>query len=299
MMHPSTEGHRVHLRSLVRQEQTTAYKRHDYLSYEWQLGLWRDEVKETMQLHEAEPRLSPSSVTALVDSDGVAVLRPPSGLCVGWRDKIIEWKYQVVDRFDLDRELVSVSTFYLDQYLSIHYVDAELFQLVSMVCIYLAIKIHSPKKISIDSIVSTGNGLITAQHIEAMELSIMKCLNWHLFPPTANAFIENVFPILAPLSGDDDGRKAVADALEFSRFLAELSVCAYPFACARPSSVALAAVLYSLEVCEMPLREGEEDRVAALHQLVQGTEACAPEVEACGRLLRRVYQLAQPGDAAD
>ena len=43
-----------------------------------------------------------------------------------------------------------------------------------MTCIYLAIKIHSPTKVDMESILSTGHGLITAQHIEAMELSIMK-----------------------------------------------------------------------------------------------------------------------------
>lgn len=59
-------------------------------------------------------------------------------MCIRWREKIIEWKYQVVDRFDLSREIVSISTFYLDQYLAMHSVDDELFQLVAMSSIYLA-----------------------------------------------------------------------------------------------------------------------------------------------------------------
>jgi len=49
----------------------------------------------------------------------------PSKICVGWREKITEWKYRLVDRFHLDRELVAISTFYLDKYLSTHYVDEE------------------------------------------------------------------------------------------------------------------------------------------------------------------------------
>ena len=92
---------------------------------------------------------------------------------------------------------------------------------------------------------------------------------------------------------------AVADALEFSRFLAELSVCAYPFACARPSSVALAAVLYSLEAYGLTFWEGGSDGTTALRELVRGTYAAAPEVETCGGMLRRLYQLALPGDATD
>jgi len=65
--------------------------------------------------------------------------------CIHWRAKIIEWKYQIVDEFDLSRELVSISTFYLDQYLSIYYIMDTvslpfLFQVVAITSIYLAIK---------------------------------------------------------------------------------------------------------------------------------------------------------------
>ena len=141
-----TAGHRVHLRSLARQEQAAAYKRDDYLTQEWQVGLWQDEVKGALRLE------SPKSATALVQGGGVVVPEAPSKICVGWREKITEWKYRLVDRFrktstytfetrrirctapltslrpscsDLDRELVAISTFYLDKYLSTHYVDEE------------------------------------------------------------------------------------------------------------------------------------------------------------------------------
>ena len=59
----------------------------------------------------------------------------------------------------------------------------QLFQLAAMASIYLAIKVHSKKKVSISSIASTGNGIITVDQIEAMEYSIMNdCLDWHINP---------------------------------------------------------------------------------------------------------------------
>mmetsp|Transcript_7015 Transcript_7015/g.12288 ORF Transcript_7015/g.12288 Transcript_7015/m.12288 type:complete len:202 (-) Transcript_7015:348-953(-) len=184
------EGHRLHLKALVRQEQNIAYRRNHYLSHEWQMGLRKDKVKEIRSLDQ-----SPFSV--IIPSSSYSASGDPSEICVHWRDNIIEWKYQVVDRFDLDREIVSISTFYLDKYLSMHYVDKELFQLVAMTSIYLAIKINSPKKMTPRSIASAVNGLISAKHIEEMELSIMKCLSWHLYPPTSVAFIENFFPLIS------------------------------------------------------------------------------------------------------
>lgn len=167
--------------------------------------------------------------------------------------------------------------------------DQQLFQLVAMTSIYLAIKIHSLKKVTIQSIVSTGNGLITVKHIENMELSVMTCLNWHIFPPTPVSFIENFYPLISR-----DGH-LWADSLEFSRFLTELSVCTYPFVSAKPSSVAIAAVLYSFEYCGLPEAARE-----AFQALVDGAslDVNAPEVDACGKLLRRVYLLAMPNDTS-
>mmetsp|Transcript_22450 Transcript_22450/g.47265 ORF Transcript_22450/g.47265 Transcript_22450/m.47265 type:complete len:316 (-) Transcript_22450:73-1020(-) len=299
----SGEGHRFYLEALVRQEEDIAYRRQDYLAHEWQMSLWKDEVKESMQIQAL--RQSPSSVLSptlahMENADApVPIPDAPSEICVRWREKIIEWKYQVVDRFDLDREIVSISTFYLDRYLATHYVDEELFQLVSMSSIYLAIKINSPKKVTIQSIASTGNGLITAQHIEAMELSIMKCLNWHLFPPTSVSFIENFFPLILMSSRNCKFslylQRKIEEALEFSRFLIELSVCAYPFVSAKPSSVAIAAILYSLESYGIV----KETR-GAFESLVKEAklDANGPEVHACSRLLRRVHRLAITNDAS-
>lgn len=320
-------GHRVHLRALLHQEQDLAYRRYDYLSSEWQLGLWKDEVAKELSIHELRQSpcavshdpfgdddmsgaTSPSSLTPLppgsppralprstcsLTTMGGEVPQGPSEICVRWREKIIEWKYQVVDRFDLDREIVSISTFYMDQYLSRHYVDEELFQLAAMASIYLAIKIHSSKKVTIHSIASTGNGLITTKHIEAMELSIMKCLNWHLFPPTVVGYIENFFPLISRSCDNKKSNKhKVADSLEFSRFLAELSVCAYPFVSAKPSSIAVAAILYSLEYFGLDPAVHKSFQQLANDVLALEDACNDPEVLDCGRLLRKVYALAMP-----
>lgn len=190
----------------------------------------------------------------------------------------------------------------------------QLFQLVAMSSIYLAIKIHSPKKVTMRSIASTGNGLITVKHIEAMELSIIETLNWHLFPPTCVSFIENFYPLLvsstnttsSSTSSSDDNNmyhpsssyhndERLVDALEFSRFLAELSVCAYPFVSVKPSSIAIAAILYSMEYFGLP----EDLRCAfQMYAADASLDVNSTEVGACGKLLRRVYTLAMPSSSS-
>lgn len=96
MSKSQAEAHRLYLASLVRQERQVAYRRHDYLSRDWQTNLWNREVKGMMHLDAV--RQSPSSV---IPSENVHVHLPsaPSEICVRWREKIIEWMYQVIDRY--------------------------------------------------------------------------------------------------------------------------------------------------------------------------------------------------------
>ena len=178
----------------------------------------------------------------------------------------------------------------------------QLFQLAAMTSIYLAIKVHSTKKISIEAIASTGNGYITVAHIQAMELDLLQGLDWNLHPPTAVGFIENIFSILAAELGSStsgsDGTGAglcpslggdSSGVLEFAKFLSELSVCAYPFVNARPSSVAIAALGYGFDYFALPPEcKSTLRQILIRHDLDMKTD----EVKECKKLLRRIYKLA-------
>ena len=125
-----SEGYRLHLKALVRQERDHAYRRHDYLSHEWQkkkstdqsrwqsssssaaavaMGIKDDHYPSPDEkkkfLAQQPQRHSPSSVGNIMspedDDDDEDFDAPASSdrMCIRWREKIIEWKYQVVDRF--------------------------------------------------------------------------------------------------------------------------------------------------------------------------------------------------------
>lgn len=69
-----------------------------------------------------------------------------------WRKRIASWMYDVVDHFSYDRNIVSVSLRYIDQYVSYllanssrvgsQVVKRRHFQLIAVTSLYLAIKIH-------------------------------------------------------------------------------------------------------------------------------------------------------------
>ena len=109
MVSATTEGHAVHIDAFVRQERLPSYTRRDYLSADWQNALWQARIREVSCAPGVRPagdrcdpythrledtaRGSPSSVVP-------SPLAPaaPSEICSRWRDKIVEWKYQIVDR---------------------------------------------------------------------------------------------------------------------------------------------------------------------------------------------------------
>lgn len=285
-MSSGTEGYHEHLKALIRRENNPVYQRKYYMSREWQETL-RKEVMT--QATNTRFRQDPSNER---DSPRSVLTMTPSKLCPTWREKICEWQYQVVDRYDLNREIVGISTFYLDRYLCMFFADEDLFQLLSMTCLYLAIKIHSPIKLSIRSMARLGRGLISVEHITEMEICVMQALGWYLHPPTPTAFLDNFFPIISKdLVGNN--RFDSVDVYEFSRFLAELSVCAYPFVAAMPSSIAIAAILLSIDHFQL------SEETKGLFKRVADTvclDVDSFEVVECKKLLLKVYMSAVSQD---
>ena len=175
-----------------------------------------------------------------------------------------------------------------------------------MTSIYLAIKIHSPKKVPMHVISRKCNGLITVRHIKAMELSIMKSLRWFLSPPTAVAFIENLFPLILNTDivcgggggGDSSASAKAVQSLEFAIFLTELSVCAYPFVPIRPSSIAIAAILYSMEIFGHAEGSTEAFQVL-LRDKTLALVVDALEVKAAGKLLCEMYVFSKKDNKPD
>lgn len=91
-----------------------------------------------------------------------------------WREKICEWSYQVIDHFDFSREVVGVAIHYLDRYLATRSVNKKVFQLAAMTCLFLAIKLYEPGKLSMSSMIELSRGYFMVEQMIAMEHSILR-----------------------------------------------------------------------------------------------------------------------------
>ena len=162
------------------------------------------------------------------------------------RALLVQWAYKVVDRYSLDRCLVSFAFHYYDSFMSI-YSDLDDFtcrQLLAITCIYIAAKLHGNRRknpLSITRLVRISKGYFEAQQIEEMEKRLINVLAWYLNPPIPILIIQSVNDLLSTTPGKDC---AVYDV---AVYLIELSVCDHFFVTKRPSCIAAAAIQVAVE----------------------------------------------------
>jgi hypothetical protein len=183
----------------------------------------------------------------------------------------------------MDRDLVFIAMSFFDRYLSRYSVDETLTQLVAMTCLYLAVKIHSCKKISITSIVSLSRGFFRLDQVVKMEMCIMKSLNWYLNPPTPSTFVDILYPLMVELVGGED-EDSVAEIKDLAKYLLELSVCDSYFINKNPSLIAHAAITVAMNVLATPIK--------IQRQLQSLPNTASPSsIEECAGRLHNIYSV--------
>ncbi|KAL7579694.1 hypothetical protein ACA910_021840 [Epithemia clementina (nom. ined.)] len=226
-----------------------------------------------------------------------------NGITELWREKICEWCYQVVDHFDFQREVVSITMNYLDRYLARKTVSKRFFQLAAMASLSLAVKLHTgpttsgnssqpASNLSMSSMLSLSRGYFTVKQMEAMEMSIMITLGWHLHPPTSLTLTKHLL-FLLPLPGLSF--EARHNIMELARFLNELSVIDYFFVPHRPSHVAVAALANTMDELSTII---PRDSLCVFSELLSKLDLDLqdPAVLSCRHRLQLLY--AQGGYAA-
>ncbi|KAL9187339.1 hypothetical protein ACHAXT_001442 [Thalassiosira profunda] len=172
--------------------------------------------------------------------------RPGSGLPpTEWREKICHWSFNVIDHFDLSREVVAISMSLFDRFLAArgNRCNGSTALLASLTTLHIAIKVHEVRKIKLTTLANLSRGQFGPKHIEEMEWNVLTTLNWHIHPPTSMSFLSHLLLLLPPQVSDSSKE----DIYALSRYITELSVCDSSFVEINPSAVAFSAILNSLE----------------------------------------------------
>jgi hypothetical protein len=153
----------------------------------------------------------------------------------------------VVDHFDVDREVVLTSFYFFDKFLSSQVIgcNPNFIQLVAMASLFLASKLNGPKSsaIPMECLASLGRSEFTVGHLAQMEMILLRCLNWHVHPPTAKASLQELMRLVAlnnPIDEED-----LMDISKYANFFAELSVYDSTLISVRAIVIAVASLLNS------------------------------------------------------
>lgn len=178
--------------------------------------------------------------------------------------------YTVVDHFELPRNVVGTCTNLLDRYLAIYFgataptgvpaINKKEFQLVTMCCLYVAMKLQGKTRIPLEYMVQLSRGTISITQVQDMEMELLSQLSWLVNPPTSFDFLKHYLQLLQPEGVSDGqflddmegrtmtGRTPRLSALEdLASFLVELSILDYYFVNFRASTVALAALFNAMD----------------------------------------------------
>lgn len=84
----------------------------------------------------------------------------------------------------------------MDQYLSVLSVDKIMLQLLSMVCMYVASKMHESQPISMDEMDLLSQRKFSRHDIRKVESQLVQVLGWRLTPPTSFTFARDFIQTL-------------------------------------------------------------------------------------------------------
>lgn len=190
--------------------------------------------------------MSPSS-DASSTSRTAAII---DGTC---RRTMITWFYQVVDSLRMSRNTVEIAVSYLDRFMStpvkgrIASTDQGIFQLICIVCLYVAAKVHEPVVIDIQTMAKTiSHGMFTVHQIERMERLLLSELNWRMNPPTSATFLASFMESMPELGSslNDDIRKKI---VESATMQTEWAIAHSGFVPVKASIIAYCAMMNALE----------------------------------------------------
>jgi len=214
----------------------------------------------------------------------------PQRADVQCRMKMCEWCYQVVDYFKFNRETVQISMSYLDRFLATsqgrpYLGDRSGFQLVSIACLYLAIKVHEPMELDMLLLAELSRGCCSVAQITNMEKVILDALQWRMNPPTIGTFVQHIFALL-PSSVPACVRKSLMDVAHYQT---ELAIFDYGLSVtSRPSAIATAAVINAMEGMDAVSFSSSLKNTCLSHMSTMiGFTSCMDGVPECRKRLMR------------
>lgn len=179
----------------------------------------------------------------------------PNELEALWRRILIEWMTFVVDHCKLQRQAVAAAAYFLDYAMAHGLLETkEEHQLAAASALQLALKLFDSTVIRIQKLVSLGRGLFTQEDVAAMELKLLKAMDFHCHPPSTHCFLRQ-YDLLLPSSLPESTRKMID---EVTLLVADLTIVDPEYSTCPLSVIAYGAILMAMEMLsfdDFPIRQ--------------------------------------------
>ena len=167
------------------------------------------------------------------------------------RQQIAQWCMDIMDACDFSKEYAAVTMSCLDRFVSTRdgrevLLDRSQYQLAALTALYISIKVHCPKALSVDLVAKLSQGTHGKNDIEAMERRMLNAIQWRINPPTAMDFARIYLDMIASKSTALD-QHAQDVIIELAGYQASLSVLQFDIVITNASTVGVASLLNAIE----------------------------------------------------
>ena len=163
------------------------------------------------------------------------------------RMQMIVWMKNIIDYCNFSRSSIFIAVNCLDRFVMASdwvLMDRSAFQLASITCLYMAIKISEPTVLSVATIAKLTRNAYEQDQFIAMERVILQSIKWLVNPSTAMTYA----PYLCELARTLDSRLHLESLQELVKLQLENSLGDYEMGLLPASAVALAAVINGIDV---------------------------------------------------
>ena len=213
------------------------------------------------------------------------------------REKMCAWCHHLVDMTELSRLTVSRAMNCLDRFLATSHKRAQLalhdrqdYQLAAMTSLYICLKIHESTPVEASLLAEISEGCYITEDILDMERCMLEALEWRVNGPTPQEFVSNILGLATTEIVEHD-LDTLGSLLDVSLFQCELAAIDYDLSMCKPSIIALASVLNSLDGM-MDAEEASTDECTFLVRVchVIAGNVYMSEVELAQARLRRMVR---------
>ena len=171
------------------------------------------------------------------------------------RSKMVFWYCQVVEFCNFNREVVELSMRCVDRFLDTllatpnSHMEAlnsrETYELASMTALYIIVKINETEILDPRILSDFSMGDFSEEDIKRTEAAMLTALRWRVNPPTAISFLRHLLALLPTSENVDAG--TIRAIYEMATHQVEKSILDYRLVTTRPSVIAYAAILNSIQ----------------------------------------------------